>query len=144
LRVLFDSSVLVAAMVDAHPDHERARPWLERARAGRLEYLVAAHSLAEVYAVLSGLPTSPRISPGLAALLVEENVRKPATVVALGAADYGAVLVKLSGLGLAGGVVYDGLIARAAQKAKVDRLLTLNRGDFVRVWPEGRDVIAVP
>jgi uncharacterized protein (DUF58 family) len=76
--------------------------------------------------------------------LVAENVRKPATVVALGAADYGAVLVKLSGLGLAGGVVYDGLIARAARKAKVDRLLTLNRGDFVRVWPEGRDVIAVP
>jgi predicted nucleic acid-binding protein len=144
LRVLFDTSVLVAGIVAAHPDHERALAWLQRARAASLEYFVAAHSLAELYAVLSSLPTSPRIAPGVAALLIEENVRKPARIVGLGATDYAAVVDTVAGLGLAGGVVYDALIARAAQKAKVDRLLTLNAGDFLRVWPEGREVVVVP
>ncbi len=37
-----------------------------------------------------------------------------------------------------------GLIVRAAQKARADRLLTFNVDDFLRLWAEGRDVIAAP
>jgi hypothetical protein len=35
------------------------------------------------------------------------------------------VIKQISELGLAGGVVYDALIARVAQKSKAERLLTL-------------------
>ena len=47
-------------------------------------------------------------------------------------------------MGLSGGVIYDALIARAAEKAGAERLLTLNGADFRRVWPEGESLILVP
>jgi predicted nucleic acid-binding protein len=144
MKVLLDTSVLVAAIVEAHPAHERALPWLARARSGRIGYLVAAHSVAEVYAVLSTLPLSPRIAPGLARQLVRENLLSAARVVTLSARDYAAVIDDLGDLGLSGGTVYDALIARAARKAKADRLLTLNPKHFARVWPGGEERIHVP
>jgi predicted nucleic acid-binding protein len=144
VKALFDTSVLVAAMIERHPQHDRCLPWLQRARAGDLDFVVAAHSLAEVFAVLSAYPTRPRLSPALAARLVHENVSAAAHLVSLSSADYQAVIRELAGLSLSGGVVYDGLIARAARKAAVDRLLTLNPRDFLRVWPEGADVVTSP
>ncbi len=121
-------------MVEGHPEHDRALAWLERARRGALEFLVAAHSLAELYAVLSAYPTRPRISPAVAARLVRENVVAAAKLVTLTAADYTKVVSRLAERSLAGGVVYDGLIAHAAIKAKADRIVTLNPRDFHGVW----------
>jgi predicted nucleic acid-binding protein len=144
LKVLFDTSVLVAAIVEAHPAHERALPRLSLARSRRLEMLVSAHSVAETFAVLSTLPLSPRIGPGLARQLVRENVLSVASVVTLSARDYEVVLEELADLGVSGGAVYDALIARAATKAKADRLLTLNRKHFLRVWPAGAERLETP
>jgi len=108
VKVLFDTSVLVAALVEAHPMHQRALPWMQRAKAGEITMVVASHSVAKLYAVLTALPVQPRITAALAWQLIHEN------------------------------------IARAAQKARATRLITLNPGDFERVWPEGRRVIATP
>lgn len=144
MRVFFDTSVLVAAMIQGHPQHELALPWLDRGRRGTLTFLVAAHSLAEVYAVLSSCPTRPRLGPSLAARLVRENVQASARVIALSARDYVAVIQRMAEAGLAGGVVYDALLARAAQKARAERLLTLNPRDFLRVWPEGASIVGGP
>jgi len=47
-------------------------------------------------------------------------------------------------IGLAGGIIYDALIAKVAQKSRVGRLVTINVEDFRRVWPEGEDVIVAP
>jgi len=121
--------------------HDRAFPWLRRARQGEFDYLVAAHSLLELYAVLSRLPISPQIYPATARRLVEENVSGVARIVSLPASDF---LRKTADLGLAGGVAYDSLIAYAAQKGRADRLLTLNLGHFERLWPEVRDILTVP
>ena len=144
MKVLLDSSVLVAAMVEAHPDHGRSLPWLQRAGRGELELVVAAHSLAETYAVLTQLPLRPRISPALAGALIARNVIGHARVVALTARDYTAVIARLASTGVAGGTTYDALIARAAEKAKCDRLLTWNRDHFLRCWPDGAERIATP
>lgn len=38
--------------------------------------------------------------------------------------------------GLAGGVIYDALIARAAEQAGVERLVTLNESRFRRARPD--------
>ncbi len=62
----------------------------------------------------------------------------------LDAADYAHVLTHLAQLGITGGAVYDALIARAAEISQADRLLTLNPGDFQRVWPEGKSILSVP
>lgn len=144
MKVLFDTSALIAGVVEAHPMHERALPWLKRCKGGEMEFIVATHTLAELYAVLTTLPVTPKISPGTAARLVREDVEQPAKVISLSTSDYSVVLRRLSEFGLSGGVVYDALIARAAQKAKVDRLLTANPEDFKRVWPEGVSIITVP
>jgi len=144
VRVLFDTSVLVAGIVEAHPLHDRSLPWLKKAKGGNLEYLVGAHSLAELYAVLSALPTSPRIGPRLAWQLVRENVEAHARVISLSGKDYAGTIGTLADREMPGGIVYDALIVKAAQKAHAEKLLTLNPKDFLRVWPEGAGVIASP
>ena len=144
MNVMFDTSVLVAAVVQAHPMHERAVVWLRRAKSGELGFFVPAHALAELYAVLTRLPTRPRINSAVARRLIHQNVESAAKIVSLSTADYRKVLDRAAELGFFGGAVYDGLIARAAEKAGVDRLLTFNPNDFRRVWPEGRSLLVVP
>jgi predicted nucleic acid-binding protein len=143
VRVLADTSVLVAAMVEAHPDHDRAFPWLRDAKTGRHDLYVATHSLAEAYAVLTALPVQPRITPAIARRLLRENVESVATLVELRSGDYRRVLDEVSSLGLSGGVLYDALAAHAARKARVEKLLTFNVADFRRVWP-GDDAVTAP
>ena len=144
MKVMFDTSVLVAGMVEPHPMHERALPWLKRARSGDLEFFVASHTLAELYAVLTTLPVSPRISPGAAWRLIREDVITSAKVISVSPSDYGAVIRSIADLGMSGGIIYDAIITRAAQKAQVDRILTLNLDDFTRAWPEGASLISLP
>ncbi|MDD2459864.1 MAG: PIN domain-containing protein [Kiritimatiellia bacterium] len=134
MKRLLDTSVLVAAMVAAHPAHARSVRFLERALAGRCESCVSTHSLAEIYAVLTRMPTSPRISPDVARRLVHDNLETGAArLVALDATDYLAVLDRMAQSGFAGGVIYDALIVQAACKAKADEIITLNEADFARL-----------
>jgi len=144
VRVLFDTSVLVAAIVEAHPRHEQAAAWLRRARAGEIEFLAAAHSLAELYSTLSTLPARPRISPAAAWQLVRENVATAARLIALSTTDYTATLERAAETALAGGVIYDALIARAAEIAGADHLLTLNAADFRRISPGVAAIVIAP
>jgi len=144
MKVMLDTSVLVPAMVRSHPRHRRAEPWLRKARLGKVQLVLAAHSLAETYAVLSAMPTRPRLTPAAARQMIRTNIEPFGETMALRPTDYRRVLDDVASLGLAGGVVYDALAARVAQKAKVDALLTFNTRDFLRVWPEGADVIREP
>jgi predicted nucleic acid-binding protein len=144
VRVLFDSSVLVAALIQSHPHHDRSLPWLQRGQSGAVTFLVASHTLAELYSVLTALPVRPRLSPPVVWRLIHENVEASAEVVSLAPADYLATIEGLSQGGLTGGIVYDALIARAAEKAKADRLLTWNEAHFRQAWPEGEAIIGSP
>lgn len=144
MRAFFDTSVLVAALVESHPAHNRAFPWLRRALAGEMGFVVAGHTLLELYAVLTKLPVSPKISPGIAYRLVSENIETTANVVSLSAEEYGQVVKSMAQLNLGGGIVYDALLAKCAEKTDAERLLTLNPKDFIRVWPEGAGLIHAP
>lgn len=144
MKILFDTSVLVAAVVEPHPMHRRALPWLQRAKAEEFDFVVASHTLAELYAVLTTLPVKPRISPAVAWRLVHGNVETSAKIVSLSPSDYRSTVKHMAELGLSGGMVHDALIARAAQKSGVERLLTFNADDFTRVWPDGKAVLFVP
>jgi predicted nucleic acid-binding protein len=94
---------------------------------------VAAHALAELYAVLTTLPVSPRITPEQAGKLIRHTVTSQMDVIVLDGDDYEAVIDRLTELGLTGGIVYDALHLRAAEKAGADRLATFNRRDFDRL-----------
>jgi predicted nucleic acid-binding protein len=144
MKTLFDTSVLVAAIVEPHPMHTRALPWLQRAKAGKIDFLVASYTLAELYAVLTTLPLKPRISPLTAWRLVHDNVETSAKIISLSPSDYKDTIKHMSELGLTGGIIYDALIVKAAQKSGVERLLTFNADDFIRLWPGGESFIYIP
>lgn len=144
MKILLDTSVLVAAIVEAHPMHRRALPWLQRVRAQADLGLVAAHSVAELYAVLTTLPLRPRIPPALAARLIDQDVLATCQVVSLSEADYRAVVEHLSEQNIVGGATYDALIVYAAAKAEADTIVTLNERDFGRLYPRLADRIVTP
>lgn len=144
MKVLFDTSVLVAAIVEPHPMHSQALPWLKQAKKKEIEFFISCHSLAELYAVLTTLPVHPRIGPQTARRLIREDIETSARIISLSSSDYIATIQQMADLGMAGGCIYDALIARAARKSNIDRLLTFNANDFIRVWPEGEGVIFTP
>jgi len=144
MKVMADTSVLIAAMVESHPGHERAFPWLRQAKRKQVDLFVSTHTLAELYAVLTTLPVQPRLSPDIARRLIREDIESVARIVDLRGEDYRQVLDDMSDSGLSGGVIYDALVVRAARKAKVDRLLTFNVADFQRVWPDSGKIIQAP
>lgn len=130
MKVLFDSSVLIASFVLNHPKHTSAFAWLKRAKEKEFSFYVSAHSLLEVYSVLTSAPFVPKILSTAARKLIDENVKKIAKIISLNGAEYFEIIEEVTQLGLQGGIVYDALIAKCARKAKVEKLVTLNSKDF--------------
>jgi predicted nucleic acid-binding protein len=143
MKVLLDTSVLISAMLSDHVHHQHSQPWLAQGKAGAFDAVISAHSVAELYAVLTRLPRTPQISPTEALKLIQENVAS-FTPVALSGTDYLTVIEELAKAGVSGGAVYDAVIAKAAQLAQADYLLTLNVNHFLRVWPAGMGRITSP
>ena len=144
MRTLFDTSVLVAAFIEGHPKHERALPWLSKAKAQEFEFVVSSHTLAELYAVLTTLPVKPRISPNVSWRLLQENIECVAKTVSLSSIEYKATIKKASESGLSGGIIYDALIAKVAEKSKAERILTFNLKHFRRVWEGKKEALVEP
>ena len=132
MRTLFDTSVLVAALVDQLGNHEAAFQAFRRYSSGEHSGICSTHALAECYATLTALPVAPRISPEQAHRLVEETVAGRLAVSALAADDYRIVLREVAAFGLGSGAVYDALHARCARNERVDQILTYNLSDFER------------
>jgi predicted nucleic acid-binding protein len=133
VKALLDTSVLVSGLVEAHSRHAASFPWLQKIRHDDVQGLIAAHSIAETYAVLLTIPVSPRIAPSAAWTLVEHTILPFVHAVELSARETGMVVQRMSRQGIAGGVVYDALIAEAAVKAGAECIVTLNISDFRRV-----------
>lgn len=132
MKYLFDTSILVAAVLSGHQQHHLAKPWLVKAIKGKLEMFVCNHTLAELYAVLTKLPYTPKIQPSNALMLIEHNVIKVGSMVNLTTRDYHHVLQEMSQDHLSRGLTYDRLIYRAAIKSGANKILTLNKKDFDR------------
>jgi predicted nucleic acid-binding protein len=133
LRVLFDSSSLIASIIETHPKHEFGLSWLIRAQNKEFETIVSAHSLLEVYSVLTTAPFKPTISANLAKRLIDHNIKRIAKIESLTPNEYISLIDSLSSRDLKGGVVYDALIFECAKKHKVDKIITLNPKDFMRI-----------
>ena len=103
MKVLIDTSVLVSAILPDHVHYPQSRPWIERAKVGAFELVIASHSLVETYSVLTRLPRRPRIKPAEAFQLIQQNVSPHATIVALSGDDYVKLITELSRTGITGG-----------------------------------------
>jgi predicted nucleic acid-binding protein len=133
---------MVAAICAWHEHHPRAEAEIARRLRQRERMVVAAPALVEAYAVLTRLPPPHRLSPGDAVTLLEANFMKGATVVALPARSYRDLLRRAPPEGIAGGRVYDAVIAECVRRTREVTLLTFNVGDFQPFVSWGLDVIA--
>lgn len=144
MKVLFDTNTLVAALVETHPHHQRALPWLINTKQKNITGLMGSHSLAEIYSTLTKLPIHPKISPSLAEKLIIADITPNFQTVVLDQNDYLMVLHILATNNIEGGATYDALIAHAAYKAQADKLLTFNVKHFKRVYPAIAHIIEEP
>lgn len=106
-----------------------------RGRAGE-ELVLAAHSLAETYAVLTRLPAKNRLRSGDAIALLDANWRET-RVVHLTARETWRALRQAQRRGVIGGRTYDMLIAACALKAGASTIITWNVRHFA---PMGREI----
>lgn len=98
-----DTSVAVPLLVKTHKHHDAIVSWWDRR-----EVALSGHALAETYSVLTRLPGDLRVAPSDAARLLSERFAAP---LLLGRDTALRVPEVLSRLGIAGGAVYDALVA---------------------------------
>lgn len=143
LKVAFDTSVLVPALVAPHPYHARAVAWLPAANESSVVGSCSWHAVAETWSVLTRLPLQPPISPGMAKRSLDRLLER-VEAVPLSGAIYHQALDRCSHRGFRSGVVFDALHLVCAEKRQADVLVTFNRGDFDRLTTEDSPKIVVP
>jgi predicted nucleic acid-binding protein len=141
VKRFFDTSVLVAAVLEEHEHHQRSFSALSTATPSSA--CCAAHNLAEAYATLTRYPGKQRLSPDQALLAIEVFEDRLA-VVALETREYLAAIRRFATHGITGGTIYDGLIAACALKAKADVLYTWNAGHFLLLGDEVARKVRTP
>jgi predicted nucleic acid-binding protein len=143
-KVLFDTSALIPAMLPAHQMHSRCYAWLSRAIDGEFEWGVPTHCIAELYAGLTAIPTSPRIDGSSALRSIDDNILGKAKIVSLDDGDYVKAIERCVLAGAMSGAVYDALVIIAAEKFNASRIITNNYKDFVRLIGKRVEMICVP
>ncbi len=118
MKLTADTSVHVAAFASWHEHHDVAF-----AAVGRID-LVVAHCLVETYSVLTRLPPPHRVNADVVSEYLERTFGRHAISVLPGAAQRDLVAT-CAGQGIAGGSIYDALIAATCTHAGA-RLLTLD------------------
>ncbi len=83
--------------------------------------------------MLTRAPFKPPVSPHIATKLIDQNIKRKARIVTLTKKEYFQVVDRMNQLELKGGIIYDALIARCAQKAAASEIVTSNAKDFNRV-----------
>lgn len=104
--LLLDTSAAVALVMRNHESHESTFASLHAQPLG-----LCGHAAFEVFSVLTRLPAPDRLSAASAGLVLRDNFPHTRHLSPGGAA---ALLARLPALGLAGGSVYDALVAATA------------------------------
>lgn len=117
-HVLLDTSAALALIQRENPFHRAATARLLTCRRG-----MSGHAAVELQSVLTRLPTPQRLDPLTALSLYEVNFPHSRF---LAATDTSELLREFAALGLAGGALYDGLVAAAAREHRLP-LVTCDR-----------------
>ena len=133
MKILLDTSLLIAAFIESHPKHKEAFKVLANAKKKKFKLFVAAHTILEIYSVLTSAPFKPPITTEIAEKLIENNIKHLAKIISLTDKDYLNIVKKMSDSNFKGGIVYDGIIVECALNEKVDEIITLNPKDFLRL-----------
>jgi predicted nucleic acid-binding protein len=141
MKAFLDTSVLVAAFYGDHEHHEASIGLFVRHK--RNEAGCGAHSLAEVYSALTGMPGKNRAGPDEAMLFLG-NIRERLTIVTLNEREYFNAVEASAAIGVVGGGIYDALLGHCALKANAENIYTWNPKDFKRLGPNIAHRVATP
>jgi predicted nucleic acid-binding protein len=144
MKYLFDTSVLVPALIKTLPAHANALAWLEKVHQQKIKAVISTHTLAELYCNLSRFPTTPKISPAAAKQLIDDSVLAFFGLISLDETDYVSLVNHLVAEQIIGAATYDALHVYAGIKANVDYILSFNARDFQRVYPAVAHKVIVP
>jgi predicted nucleic acid-binding protein len=131
----FDTSVLVPAAVSRHPHNAPALAVLEELVSRKHRGYISAHSLTEVYSVLTRTPFKPPLYPSEAWQIIEEMILPHMELVTLSPKEYREVVRQCAAGGWVGGRIHDAVHLRCAAKAGCDRIYTFNVQDFRALAP---------
>lgn len=143
MKLAFDTSVLVAALVETHVHHPRTAPWTEAVTSGTVEAEITWHAVAETWSVLTRLPGALRLPPSTASLVIDRMLQtfRP---VELSGAIYEAAFRRCAERSLGSGTVFDALHLASAEAREVDGFVTFNGADFEKLRGERSPEIVVP
>jgi len=143
MKVCFDTSTLIAALLQQHPHHAIAFPRLQAVKAGLEQGHLTTHCLAELFATLTALPLKPRLLPADVERIIRHSILACCTLIPLSADDYGDAMQLTVKQNLASGAIYDALHLIGARGAGCRSLYTLNLRHFRSLAP-GDSIIASP
>ena len=138
----FDTSVLVAGMIDFGHSSRHALLLMDAVAEGRIEQpLTAWHCCLEFFSVATRLPEEYRLRPEAALRLLREEIFARFSVHDLPADRREEFLVSTVGEGTAGGRIYDAHIAEVARQAGARLVATENRRHFTPLLRHGIRVL---
>jgi predicted nucleic acid-binding protein len=122
-----DTSALVGAVLEKHPQHEACRTALEQP-----DPFSNAHALAETFATLTGFYKVPTD----AAIELTLGLKQAITIETMTLDDYQTAISEARQRGVMGGGIYDALHATFARRKGAKRIITRNPSHFSHVAPE--------
>jgi predicted nucleic acid-binding protein len=140
MKTYFDSSALIAAMVEGEEYHASALDAL----AGVSEGITSTHALAEIFATVTSGRLDIRLTPNQATELIETSVAARLEVMNLTLSDYRQAMKASHKVGARGGALYDMLHIEAARRCRANRILTINVRHFQTFAPDLKHFIVLP
>ncbi len=140
MKVFFDTSALIAVMLEDEVSHREADAEFEAA----IEIWISTHSIAECFSTLTGGRRKSRLTPQEALEVITTTLNDRVHLLPLTRADYEAALAAAAGVGARGGAIYDVLLLTCARRSGAARILTLNHRHFVSFAPDLAGLIATP
>ena len=138
----FDTSILVAGIIDFGPSSQQALLLMDAVADGRIEHpMTAWHCCLEFYSVTTRLPEEYRLKPEVALRFLREEILARFSVHSLPAELREEFLIAAIGEGTKGGRIYDAHIAEVARQAGARLVVTENRRHFTSLLRHGIRVL---
>lgn len=132
---------MVALVCGWHLDHQRATAEVARRLGGGDRMVIPGHALVETYSVLTRLPPPHRLRPAACLDLIDSNFISSAEIVALGPPAYVELVRRAASNNVAGGQIYDAVIAECGRISGAEVLLTFNERHFAALVDRGVEIV---